>query len=447
MKQIIQRPYDSHIHFLLTGEYELSFKFADQTEYFFLREVDFEQYFMRGDFFLARNLDKDLFEKFLEQIKKTPIQFLNELKLKKPIYLVCKDGHTAYLNTLALEYFKKFNIFTEFNGTEKNNTHLIYESDFLEQGIAKEQLHFHLYKNLPSLTDSQLLMLIEKSVHVFHQSGFTHLRDMTMDLNSWKLINQKKPKVYIEAYNYLENLNEFEQKITEVREMSLFDSKFQKTRGIKIFVDGSLHSGTAAFSHSNLCCLQKKTKNWNKKEYSELLKKTWIAGYELAIHAIGDQAVSDIVEWSREVSAQGFLGRLCIEHAEFIDPEIIQKMKALHIEVHMQPSHVLTDALWIENHSESKKLCFNWKKLLASNISVYFGSDSPFYKPSWNSSFKGIQMAAKIKNQISKAQIENSVIDMWKCHSHPDQKTPSSYVVLDENQNIEELYFDDIKIL
>lgn len=435
MRQIISRPYDSHVHFSLTGEYALSYCFQDQSDFHYLNDLILNQFLMRGHFFIGRQLCKNNFESFLIQHKQTALSFLDSVSRDIAIYLISKDGHTAFLNSKALDYFSE----------EKK---ILLDKELVELGIARENIHFELYRLLPAFSDSQIESIVQQSRTIFHQAGFTHLRDMTMDLLTWQYIAKNPQDLFIESYYYLSSLHDLKKSLEVLATMKSTANQYLKPRGLKIFIDGSLHSQSALLSIECDCQKNGKKALWTGEDYQNVLRSAWQNGYELAVHSIGDQAVDLIVDWTRQVSAEGVSGRLCIEHAEFVRPETIHKMKALHVEVYMQPSHLQLDMGWMDRNAKSRDYAFVYEKLLSAGVPVYFGSDSPFALSGWQQTKKGIDLAVEKKLfKVNKAKpIESHWNAVYERHAHPNKLSPESQVILN-NFDIQELYFQNKRLV
>lgn len=104
------------------------------------------------------------------------------------------------------------------------------------------------------------------------------------------------------------------------------------------------------------------------------------AGLQLFIHAIGDSAnrlVLDIVE---EIGRTGPARprRHRIEHAQILDAADIPRFAKLGVIAAMQPTHATTDMRWAEariGRQRAAEGAYVWRKLLDSGASVAFGTD------------------------------------------------------------------------
>jgi predicted amidohydrolase YtcJ len=166
---------------------------------------------------------------------------------------------------------------------------------------------------------------------------------------------------------------------------------------------------------------------WNAEDVKTVLREAWSQNLVAAVHCIGDEAVKTTVKAAREVSAEGIVGRLNLEHVELMSPEVIQMMKPLHVTCFLQPCNWLSDRLWL-NQVLSPKLIsylFQWELLRKNKIPFFFGSDSPIERPSLFDNKRALTESAK-------AGIPKLGTD-WKIyHQHPDTAWCPSTTEIDE---------------
>jgi predicted amidohydrolase YtcJ len=111
------------------------------------------------------------------------------------------------------------------------------------------------------------------------------------------------------------------------------------------------------------------------------------AGFQTAIHAIGDRAnrqVLDIFERvQREVPAARDL-RMRIEHAQILDAADIPRFAHLGIIASMQPTHATSDMPWVPariGDARMREGAYVWRKLRTSGARIAAGSDFPVEEP------------------------------------------------------------------
>ncbi|MFZ4078915.1 MAG: amidohydrolase [Microbacteriaceae bacterium] len=104
-----------------------------------------------------------------------------------------------------------------------------------------------------------------------------------------------------------------------------------------------------------------------------LMAKTWDAGIELAVHAIGDHANAIALDSFQKVKARG-----TIEHAQQLTHADAVRLAKSGIVASMQPEHAMDDRdaaedLWAGHHD----FCFPHRTILDNGGILAFGSDAP----------------------------------------------------------------------
>ena len=153
-------------------------------------------------------------------------------------------------------------------------------------------------------------------------------------------------------------------------------------RGIKLYADGALGSRGAALltpysddpENSGLLQL-------SAAELESAAERAAAAGWQLAIHAIGDRGnrlVLDAFE-TAYASQPGADLRMRVEHAQVIDKGDIDRFAALGVIASMQPTHATSDMPWAGDRVGSDRLsgAYAWRTLKDSGAVLAFGSDFP----------------------------------------------------------------------
>lgn len=362
--------YDSHVHFLGTAEYLGGVALTDVRSADQLKDLVFKPTAYKGDFLTAfgwnpKNIPKE----------ELTADILDRVFPDVPVMFSRNDGHASWLNTLALKRLG----FGD------------------RQGLLEEADHFLALERLPKRDHEALKNKLMEASQIFLSQGFTHLRDLTSSkeeaLALFELSKEGRFQQFIELNFLLKNIRDLGPLLETLRDLKARAVPNVCIQGVKLFFDGTLGGGNA-FVQQCQCC--RDSQYWTRELYSEVLKQVWGAGFDIAVHCIGDDAVDEIVSWTREVSAQGIVGRLHLEHAEFVRSETIQKMKPLHVKVHMQPCHWFGDKEWLATKASSalKKIAFPWESLRRAQIPIHFGSDSPVVAPSVISNYQALQQSA-----------------------------------------------------
>lgn len=433
--------YDSHTHFWATGQVAEGLQLNGLKNVEEVRTLVINENHYRANWLTGFGWNHNHWPTAKFPHKKT----LDEVFKKTPVFFSRVDGHASWINSQAIIELKKLGY--DFSADPKGG---VIERDETGEptGILFDQAHINALLRIPDFSEAQNYIFLKKAQSIFNRAGFTHIRDMSMNLNFWQILNkmedQKNLTVCIDAFVTIESLNDLDRGLKEIGLINKNKSRQLRLQGVKIFIDGSLGSGTAHLSQAYLNSKKGHSKGiliWSLAEIKELLKKSWVAGQQVAIHTIGDQAVHTAVVAAREVAAEGVLGLLHLEHVQILRPETVQMMKPLHVTCHMQPCHWLSDNSWLKQAlpDELIKNLFQWELLRKNKIPVYFGSDSPVEAPSLFANKRALDESQKWGVPSLNAE--------WKLfHTHPDGQWMNSFSEI-ENNKIKQVYFNNEAIL
>jgi len=105
---------------------------------------------------------------------------------------------------------------------------------------------------------------------------------------------------------------------------------------------------------------------------------------QLAIHAIGDAAIDEVIGVLEKIGAKwGTYHRPRIEHLQQVDLKDLPRLKPAHIIASMQPVHMPSDRLMAERRLGKDRIvgAYVWNSPLKLGIPLAFGSDFPVESP------------------------------------------------------------------
>ena len=149
---------------------------------------------------------------------------------------------------------------------------------------------------------------------------------------------------------------------------------------LKILSDGSMGSGTAAFFDpytddprtSGLLL-------YPVPELERLIREADAAGFQLAVHAIGDRANSLVLDAFEKAAAANppRERRFRIEHAQVVRKSDLARYRRLGVIASIQPSHGIDDMRWAERRigRERSRESYNVRSFTEAGIPVAFGTD------------------------------------------------------------------------
>lgn len=150
---------------------------------------------------------------------------------------------------------------------------------------------------------------------------------------------------------------------------------------VKIYTDGALGSRGAAMlepysdddENTGLAFL-------NQAELDAKVKKANDMGFQVGIHAIGDQGNRMSLDaFDKAQNGESSLLRNRVEHAQIIALEDIPRFKELGVIASMQPIHATSDMNMAEDRvgAERIKGAYAWRRLLDTGAVIASGSDFP----------------------------------------------------------------------
>lgn len=114
----------------------------------------------------------------------------------------------------------------------------------------------------------------------------------------------------------------------------------------------------------------------------ELMAEAMKAGFQVAIHAIGDagnREALDIIERIYEEAPEARNLRHRIEHAQVIHPDDIPRFAELGLIASMEPPHAVEDKTWAEDRVGPERIlgAYAWRSLREVGADLTFNSDNP----------------------------------------------------------------------
>jgi hypothetical protein len=153
------------------------------------------------------------------------------------------------------------------------------------------------------------------------------------------------------------------------------------TRSVKAFYDGALGSRGALL----LADYADRPGHRGQRDatfHADKLAAMIKAGFQIAIHAIGDAANREALDFIQQNTGSfpGSLGlRERIEHAQVVAPDDIPRFARLGIIASMQPSHAVEDMPWAEARVGRDRIAgaYAWRSIRRAGARLVFSSDLP----------------------------------------------------------------------
>lgn len=359
---------DTHVHFL-TGGFRLSavqLRDAATPEEFINRIGEFAQNQPEGTWILGGDWDHENWGGQLPDRR-----WIDSVTQDHPVWVTRLDGHMSLANSLALELAEIKNDVADVDGGE-----IVREGNRIT-GIFKDNATGLVSRAIPDPDDRQKDIALDTAMRYVLAQGVTTVHDVSASFDTYERARDaERLRIRVYAFASLPNWKALTSYINENGR----GNEWLYFGGLKGFVDGSLGSHTAAFFEPYTD--QPSDSGFFVNDPSKLYE--WIsdadsAGLQVAVHAIGDRAINELLNIYEAVEEENGARdrRFRIEHAQHIRPEDIHRFAELNVIPSMQPYHAIDDGRWAEKliGPERIKTTYAFRSLLESNARLSFGSD------------------------------------------------------------------------
>jgi hypothetical protein len=162
-----------------------------------------------------------------------------------------------------------------------------------------------------------------------------------------------------------------------------FGGSYLRIGAVKAYADGSLGSGTAYFFEPFLNQPGNRGLLSDEMHPVSLMRDRMMmadgAHMQICTHAIGDQAISMILDLYTEIEKEHGPAdrRLRIEHAQHMAAKDFDRFAQLHVIASMQPYHAIDDGRWAEGrigHDRASRT-YAFRTFLDHGVRLAFGTD------------------------------------------------------------------------
>ena len=293
-----------------------------------------------------------------------------------PALLERVDGHAAWVNSAALALA---GIGPQTPDPEGGR--ILKDTSGRPNGILLDAAMDLVTKHLPLPTDSEVEAQLKAGLLSLRADGFTAVADMGVDRRGLAAYRRlaEAGTLPIRVFAYL--AHDHELMLRELRPGRRKPLSFFQVQGVKFYLDGALGSRGARLlapyadepATSGL---------WVSDPAKVAIDAamTLRAGYQPAIHAIGDaanRAALDLLAAAMKKGKGALPPR--IEHAQIVTAEDAARFGSLGVVASVQPVHCTSDHSWTPARLGPDRLCeaFPWRSFVKGGALLAFGSDAP----------------------------------------------------------------------
>lgn len=300
----------------------------------------------------------------------------------RPVWLERVDGHAGWANSMALQAAgitaatkapAGGRIERLANGRDPSGVFVDNAKALVEQAVPK-----------PRPEDRDLALA--KAQDILLKFGITGAADMGVSIEDWQTYRRAgdSGRLRVRVMAYAAGTDAMELIGGPGPTPWLYDDRL-RLEGVKLYLDGALGSRGAWLKqpyaddpgNTGLPLL-------NPTQLRNLMSRAALDHFQIAVHAIGDGANSELLHAIDELSATyGGDRRWRIEHAQIIDPQDMPLIGKHGIIASMQPVHQTSDRLMAEARLGPARLAgaYAWRSAMNAGARLAFGTDAPVELP------------------------------------------------------------------
>ncbi len=309
-------------------------------------------------------------------VKKFPHKSLiDSITPNHPVLVQRLDGHIALANSLALKLAGVDKNTPNPQGGEIEHDELTGELT----GILKDNAIYLVSRVIPTTTMARRREALETAIQHALSLGVTSIQDNTSRddfIIYQQLRRENKLPIRINAWMSVDKW----ETISQIGISAPFGDDYLRLGTIKLFADGSLGAGTALFFEPyDDDPSTRGIPIYSMEELTELVLRIDSSGFQIACHAIGDQAVHWLLnayEKAQTTNPWRTNRRHRIEHAQSVTAADLPRFRDLGVIASIQPSHAIDDMRWAEKRiGERHWEAYRCASFFKAGVHLAFGTD------------------------------------------------------------------------
>ena len=367
---------DAHVHFVGGGSQLDSVQLNDVTgpQEFVRRIAAQAKKTPKGEWIQGGDWDETKWPGSILPTK----ELIDPVTPDNPVFVGRYDGHSSLANSVAL---KLAGITAQ--TPDPAGGAIVRDAQGNPTGDLKDAATDLVFKIIPPLSHDQLLRAVRRALEHAASVGVTSVQNMNPDYAD------------IAAYAELLQAGELTTRIyaapliTQVDDQvkigirHAFGGPYLRIGAVKAYSDGSLGSRTAYFFEPFLDQPANHGLLSDEMQPLSLMRDRMMkadgAGLQICTHAIGDQAISTVLDlYTEVVKAHGGADRrFRIEHAQHMAAKDFDRFAQLGVIASVQPYHAIDDGRWAEpriGHDRASRT-YPFRTFLDHGVHLAFGTD------------------------------------------------------------------------
>ncbi len=378
---------DSHAHFLEGGFQLLAVDLKDaRDEAEFLRRLEAKAKTLpAGRWIQGGDWDEEAWPD-----AKLPTRWMiDPVTPANPVFISRYDGHSALANSVAL---KLAGVTKDTRDPEGGR--IVRDAKTGEPtGVLRDAAQGLVERVIPPPSEAELEEALRAGLAEARRVGVTSVHDITFAsggeagapfVPEIRLLRRAELEGWLTCRFYELAPIKFWKNLADAGISHGMGSEFVKLGAVKAFADGSLGSHTAwldePFSDEPANRGLPSALMNPPSRMEALARGADGAGIQIAIHAIGDRAIREVLDiYARLGGTHPEAHRFRIEHAQHVRRQDFAHFAKLGVIASMQPYHAIDDGRWADKRLDPERLrwSYAWRSMLDAGVPLAFGSDWP----------------------------------------------------------------------
>jgi predicted amidohydrolase YtcJ len=305
-------------------------------------------------------------------------ELIDPLTPETPVFVSRYDGHMALANSVAL---KLAGVTAETKDPPGGT--VVKDAQGNPTGALKDAAMAFVTRVIPPMTREQRTHAITRALEHARSVGVTSVQHMNPSNDDIGAYADFAARGALTARIYAAPMETDWRDQAKIGVVRGFGSSMLRIGAVKGYSDGSLGSGTAYFFEPYTDDPKNRGLLSDEMQPLEGMRERLIgadkAGLQLCVHAIGDAAISQVLDLFADViRANGPRDRrLRIEHAQHMSSKDFARFAEMNIIASMQPYHAIDDGRWAERRigPERAKTTYAFRTFLDRGVRLAFGTD------------------------------------------------------------------------
>ncbi|HEV3315771.1 MAG TPA: amidohydrolase [Candidatus Angelobacter sp.] len=316
-------------------------------------------------------------------------ELIDPVTANVPVWVNRYDGHESLANSAALQLAGITAKTPDPPGGE-----IVHDAQGNPTGILRDSAQDLVAKVMPPISRAHRMKAIHQALEHAASLGVTSVQDMNPAYDDVKAYSELQEQGGLTTRIYVAPLETGWKDQAKLGVRHGFGPDFLRMGAIKGYADGSLGSETAYFFEAYNDAPGKhgllSDEMHPPSAMLQRLKGADAAGLQLCIHAIGDRAISMMLDMFEQIEKNNGKRdrRWRIEHSQHLAAKDFARYARLGVIASVQPYHAIDDGRWAESRigADRIKRTYAFRTFLENGVRLAFGTDwsvAPL-SPAWN---------------------------------------------------------------